>query len=150
MFYIYFFAINEINLYLKFFKILNKMDSENELKNLENKAQERLENLNERLDDFSQKYNDISFETKSKSKKSTKINFNFNLKSFGFISLFVCILSFIIYHILNKVEPDFIKEKNNDRYEVSSLKLCTYSFVLSIFIVIFLYFGYYVYKNFRT
>lgn len=123
------------------------MESENTLKNLEDKVQERLENLNDKLDDFSQKYNQISLETK-KSKRNKKMKFN----SLSFISVCVFILSFITYNILNYTEPELIKEKNKKTLEneVSSLKLFTYSFTIGVILTIFLYFGYYIYKNFRT
>ena len=124
------------------------MESENTLKNLENKVQERLENLNDKLDDFSQKYNEISLETKNKTKRNKKMNFN----SLSFISVCVFVLTFITYNILNNTEPELIKEKNkkNLENEVSSLKLFTYSFAIGVILTIFLYFGYYIYKNFRT
>ena len=124
------------------------MESENTLKNLENKVQERLENLNDKLDDFSQKYNEISLETKNKTKRNKKMNFN----SLSFISVCVFVLTFITYNILNNTEPELIKEKNKKTLEneVSSLKLFTYSFAIGVILTIFLYFGYYIYKNFRT
>jgi len=125
------------------------MDSENTLQNLEMKVQERLDNLNDKLDDFSQKYNKISLETKNNSSRRSK---KIRLNSITFISICVCVLTFIVYIILIKTEPEFVKEKNTKtfEYEVSSLKLWTCSFGIAIFFTIILYFGYYIYKNFKT
>ncbi len=115
-------------------------------KNLENKVQEKLENLNDKLDDFSQKYNEISLETKNNTRRSTKMSLN----SLYFISICVFILTFITYTILKHTEPELIKEKIKNTYEVSSLKLFTYSFVIGIFLTIFLYFVYYFYRKFKV
>ena len=122
------------------------MESKNEMENLRNKVQDQLENLNYKLEDYDQKYNQISLETKNNSRRSKKIKFN----SINIISICVIILTCIIYNILKYIEPDLIKEKIKNKYEVSFLKLTVYSFVFSIGITIFLYFGYYFYIKWRV
>ena len=122
------------------------MNTEEHIKQLENKMQDNIEILSDKIDNYNKKLKEFNNDDIVRVKK-TKFVLNYKL----ILPLFVLLYIFI-YIILSKIQPDFVvdKIKNEKTFfitkSLSIFKLIIFTFAITLCVLILLYFSYYIYN----
>ena len=122
------------------------MNTEEHIKQLENKMQDNIEILSDKIDNYNKKLKEFNNDDIVRVKK-TKFVLNYKLN----LPLFVLLYIFI-YIILSKIQPDFVvdKIKNEKTFfitkSLSIFKLIIFTFAITLCVLILLYFSYYIYN----
>ena len=121
------------------------MNAEEHIKQLENKMQNNIDILSEKIDIYNKKLKEFNIDGNTQTKKK----FSFNSK---FILPVFILLYISIYIILSKLQPDFVCDimKNEKTFfinkNLSIFKLIIFTLAISLCVIILFYFSYYIYN----
>jgi hypothetical protein len=125
------------------------MNTEQEIKQLEEKIISNISNLNNKLDNYSKKINHVIVDGKKQYNSSLKISSIFSFKNIGII---FAIIYAICYFALQTLKPGYVTDKIKNpgthfiENNISTSKIILFSFAWSLGIVIVLFFSYYIYS----